>query len=207
MTSARADWCYVVDDNAAFRESLSLLVASAGYATRGFASAREFMEALDGLAPGTVLLDLRMPGIQGLDLLEESHGEFEQFAMIVISGHGDIESAVRAIKAGAIEFIEKPFEPEQVLALLEAAHETLAIKVKQSIERRDARAKINLLSPREIEVLRILLTGAPNKIVARTFDLSVRTVEMHRAHMLAKLGARSTAEALHIAMLADVAPW
>ncbi|MEO5641479.1 MAG: response regulator [Sphingomicrobium sp.] len=207
MASPGSDCCYVVDDDPAFRESLVALIGAAGFDCRGFASAREFMEALNGLSPGTVLLDLRMPGINGLDLLEGSPGAFDEFVMIVISGHGDIERAVRSIKAGAIEFIEKPFEPTQLLALLEAARDSLAVKAKGSAERRDARSKVGTLSPREVEVLRLLLTGAPNKIVARTLDLSVRTVEMHRAHMLAKLGARSTADALHSAMLAKVAPW
>ena len=199
--------CYVVDDDQPFRESIIALVSAAGYACRGFASGAEFLAAASGLSPGTVLLDLRMPGVNGLDLLEGAGEQLEQFAVVMISGHGHIERAVRSIRAGAIEFIEKPFDPEQLLALLEAANDGLALKIVQSTERREAQAKVGTLSPRELEVLRLLLTGAPNKVVARTFNLSVRTVEMHRAHMLAKLEARSTAYALHIAMLANVPPW
>lgn len=148
-----------------------------------------------------------MPGVSGLDLLEQNAVALDRFAVVILSGHGDIERAVRSIKAGAIEFIEKPFEPSDLLCLLDAVDECLTAKLAHSGERRGALVKIDALSPREFEVLRLLLKGAQNKIVARTLDLSVRTVEMHRAHMLCKLGAKTTAEALHIAMLADVAPW
>lgn len=199
--------CYVVDDDEAFRASLIALLDAAGYSARAFATTSEFLATAPALKPGIVLLDLRIPELSGLDLLERHAAALDQFAVVMVSGHGDIERAVRSIKAGAVEFIEKPFEPQQMLELLDAVGAGLAAKLAGSAERRGAEIKINSLSPREFEVLRILLKGAPNKMVARALDLSVRTVEMHRAHMLAKLGAKSTAEALHVAMLANVPPW
>jgi len=207
VASVTSCCCYVVDDDEAFRASLVALLDVAGYTARAFATTSEFLATAAALEPGIVLLDLRIPGMTGLDLLERHAAALDRFAVVMISGHGDIERAVRSIKAGAVEFIEKPFEPQQLLELLEAVGTGLAAKLAGSADRRDAEAKINSLSPREYEVLRILLKGAPNKLVARILDLSVRTVEMHRAHMLAKLGAKSTAEALHVAMLAQVAPW
>ena len=131
----------------------------------------------------------------------------ERFAVIVISGHGDIGRAVRSIKAGALDFIEKPFTSRELLDLVGAAQAALAKRSGATAERQNALDRIASLSTREGEVLRMLVAGAPNKIVARTLDLSVRTVEMHRANMLAKLGARSTAEAIHLAMLGGIVPW
>ena len=207
VTSVAPYCCYVVDDDEAFRTSVIALLEAAGRPAMPFATSAQFLETAPELEPGTVLLDLRMPGVSGLEMLEQEAGALNRFAVVMISGHGDIERAVRSIKAGAVEFIEKPFQSDQLLELLDAVGEGLTFKLARSASRRDAAIKVSSLSPRELEVLRILLKGAPNKIVARTLDLSVRTVEMHRAHMLAKLGAKSTAEALHVAMLAEVAPW
>ncbi len=207
MTSGDAGTCYVVDDDDAFRHSLVALLTSAGYACDSYDSATDFLELAPTLAPGVLLLDLRIRNLTGLDLIETHSALLERFAVVMISGHGDIERAVRSIKAGALDFIEKPFASDDLLALVEAAHHVLSRRTSEGADRRDAMTKVATLSPREAEVLRLLLAGAPNKIVARTLDLSVRTVEMHRANMLAKLGARSTAEAIHLAMLGNIVPW
>ncbi|MEO7787019.1 MAG: response regulator [Sphingomicrobium sp.] len=207
MASVSINYCYIVDDDPAFRASLVALLATAGFELREFDNADDFLAASPRLMPAPLLLDLRMAGTDGLELLERAGRDLERFAVIMISGHGDIDRAVRSIKAGAIDFLEKPFRPGDLLALLEAAQISLNTRLDRLADRRDAEARIGLLSPREREVLRLLLNGAPNKIVARTLDLSVRTVEMHRAHMLAKLSAKSTAEAIHLAMLAEVPPW
>ena len=200
-------YCYVVDDDDAFRDSLATLIDAAGYSCRAFAAVADFVNEIELLQPGVLLLDLRIPYMGGLNFLEGGTVDLDRFAIIMVSGHGDIERAVRSIKAGAIEFIEKPFETSELLNLLEAAYRDLEQRLANSSDRRDAARRVATLSPRESEVLRILLSGAPNKIVARHLDLSVRTVEMHRAHMLTKLRARTTAEALHLAMLADLKPW
>ena len=183
------------------------LLASVGYHSSGYASALEFLEVAPTVPPGVLLLDLRIPHLSGLDLLEEHMQLLERFAVIVISGHGDIGRAVRSIKAGALDFIEKPFASSELLDLAGVAQTALAKRSSAIAGRQDALDRIAGLSPREGEVLRMLVAGAPNKIVARTLDLSVRTVEMHRANMLAKLGARSTAEAIHLAMLGGIVPW
>jgi two-component system response regulator FixJ len=207
LESGETETCYVVDDDDAFRSSLIALLTSAGYSCQGYALATEFIVEAARLTPGVLLLDLRMPQLTGLDFLETHPAMLERFAVVVISGHGDIGRAVRSIKAGALEFIEKPFAGDKLLMLVKAAQHALSRRASDSADRRGAMTKVAALSPREAEVLRLLVAGAPNKIVARSLDLSVRTVEMHRANMLAKLGARSTAEAIHLAMLGDVVPW
>ena len=207
VESSETEICYVVDDDDAFRNSLLALLSSAGYSCHGYPLASDFLEVAATLRPGVLLLDLRMPQTTGLDLLESHATALERFAVVVISGHGDINRAVRSIKAGALDFLEKPFPSDELLPLVKAAHHELSRRTSATDDRRIALTRIAILSPREDEVLRLLLAGAPNKIVARTLDLSVRTVEMHRAHMLAKLGARSTAEAIHLAMLGGIVPW
>ena len=202
-----AEACCVVDDDDAFRSSLIALLTSAGYSCQGYALATDFIAEAATLAPGLLLLDLRIPQMTGLDLLESHAALLERFAVVLISGHGDIERAVRSTKAGALDFIEQPFASDDLLTLVKAAHHALTRRTIDGADRPDVTTKVASLSPREAEVLRLLVAGAPNKIVARTLDLSVRTVEMHRANMLAKLGARSTAEAIHLAMLAEIVPW
>lgn len=207
MTGVPVKYCVVVDDDDAFRNSLVALLEAAGYDCRPFGSADSFLAEIERLPAGILLLDLRMPGLGGLEMLERGDIDPTRFAVVVISGQGDIERAVRSIKAGAIEFIEKPFEAQQLLALMGAAQATFDHRAGHSAQRRAAIRKVETLSPRETEVLQLLLIGASNKVVARALDLSVRTVEMHRAHMLTKLGARSTADALRLAMLAETQPW
>lgn len=207
MTGVPVKYCVVVDDDDAFRNSLVALLEAAGYDCRPFGSADSFLAEIERLPAGILLLDLRMPGLGGLEMLERGDIDPTRLAVVVISGQGDIERAVRSIKAGAIEFIEKPFEAQQLLALMGVAQATFDHRAGHSAQRRAAIRKVETLSPRETEVLQLLLIGASNKVVARALDLSVRTVEMHRAHMLTKLGARSTADALRLAMLAETQPW
>lgn len=183
------------------------LLEAAGLSCRGFSSARTFRTAINDLDPGVVLLDLRMPEVGGIELLDQAGEELSRFAVIMLSGHGDIEQAVRAIKAGAVEFLEKPVDAATLLARIAAARRALGERIANQSERHEAAALVASLSPREHEVLRGLLSGSPNKTIARALELSVRTVEMHRARMLAKLGAKSSAEALHLAMQANVKRW
>ena len=200
-------WCFVVDDDEAFRASMLALLAGRGFSCREFSSARAFRAAIDALEPGVVLLDQRMPEAGGIELLDEAGEELARFAVIMLSGQGDIAQAVRAIKAGAVEFLEKPVDAAMLLARIVAAQRSLGERLADQSERHDAAALVDGLTPREHEVLRGLLSGSPNKTIARTLELSVRTVEMHRARMLAKLGAKSTAEAVRLAMQAKVQRW
>ena len=190
---------YVVDDDADFRRSLVMLLASAGWRVEAFASPAAFLARAPDLEPGLLLLDLNLPGQSGLALLEAGRAELERFAVVMVTGAGAIETAVRTIRAGAIDFIEKPFAPDELLARLEALESTLAESLQSRAGALEARARIERLSPRERDVLERLLGGASNKLIARALDLSPRTVEMHRARMLQKLGAGATAEALELA--------
>lgn len=207
VSLAQVEHCYVVDDDPEFCASIVALLQSVGYESSGFANAEAFLKVAALIPAGVLLLDLRIPHVSGLDLLEHHSSQVARFAVVVISGHGDIGRAVRSIKAGALDFIEKPFASNDLLELVAAAQKVLGQRTSDNADRHQAETKLAILSPREHEVLRMIVAGAPNKIVARTLDLSVRTVEMHRANMLAKLGARSTADAIHMAMLCGVMPW
>jgi two-component system response regulator FixJ len=197
---------YVLDDDSGFRKSLVLLLECAGWRTRGFASVSEFLEECPKLQPGALLLDIRMPEIGGLDLLESGEPWLVNFAVIVVSGHGDVDSVVRSLKAGAIDFIEKPFSGPDLLAMLDATYGKLLEGVDFARREMEAHKKVACLSAREMDVLAGLLAGAPYKAIGRYLGISDRTVEMYRNNMVRKLGARTTAEALHIGVLAKVKP-
>jgi two-component system response regulator FixJ len=189
---------YVVDDDAGFRGSMLMLLESAGWSAEGFASAAAFADRADALEPGILLLDLHLDGTSGLDLLEGKSAALERFAVVMVTGAGEIETAVRSIKAGAVDFIEKPFEAGELLERLDGIAKDFAVALQAKAATWDARRRVDTLSPREHDVLERLLSGASNKHIARELGLSPRTVEMHRARMLAKLGVGSTVEAMEI---------
>jgi two-component system response regulator FixJ len=189
---------YVVDDDAGFRGSMLMLLESAGWSAEGFASAAAFADRADSLEPGILLLDLHLDGTSGLDLLEGKSAALERFAVVMVTGAGEIETAVRSIKAGAVDFIEKPFEAGELLDRLEGIAKDFAVALQAKAATWDARRRVDTLSPREHDVLERLLSGASNKHIARDLGLSPRTVEMHRARMLAKLGVGGTVEAMEI---------
>lgn len=189
---------YVVDDDAGFRGSMLMLLESAGWTAQGFASAAAFAERAGELEPGILLLDLHLDGTSGLDLLENKSAALDRFAVVMVTGAGEIETAVRSIKAGAVDFIEKLFEAGELLDRLEGIAKDFAIALQAKAATWDARRRVDTLSPRERDVLERLLSGASNKHIARDLGLSPRTVEMHRARMLAKLGVASTVEAIEI---------
>ena len=195
---------YVVDDDEPFRRSLVALLESAGWKAQAFASGREFAKAAGELEPGIVLLDLNLGEGSGLDLLEREAPAFDRFAVVMMTGAGQIATAVRSIKAGAADFVEKPFDAGQLLDRLDGIAADFGVELHSKAESREARRRIGMLSPRERDVLDGLLAGASNKHIARDLQISPRTVEMHRARMVAKLGAASTAEALELGRLAGV---
>lgn len=197
---------YIVDDDNAFRESLELLLATAGWQVTGFARTADFLERCSNLEPGLLLLDLHMPGESGLELLERKLPELESFAAIVITGAGEIEIAVRSLKAGALDFVEKPFEAANLLTTLDNVHELFRNGMRNRSQSLEARRRIESLSARERDVLAGLVAGGSNKVIARNLDISARTVEMHRARMMAKLGSRSTSEAVRIALMGGMTP-
>lgn len=193
---------YVVDDEATVRRSLALLLRSDGFSVRDFDGGDAFLRAAAALPFGCVLLDLRMPGMDGLAVQREMAARGLKLPVVVVTAHGDIALAVQAMKAGACDFIEKPYDDEVILHAAEAA---LARGDEERARVRDAEeagARIAALTPRETEVLRGLVAGRSNKVIAFDLGVSPRTVELHRANMMAKLGVRSLSEAVRIALSA-----
>ena len=193
---------YVVDDESEVRRSLGFFLKAAGFLPRPFLSGRDFLAEAFELAPGCVLIDVRMPEIDGLDVIEELARRRFRLPMIVMTGHGDIATAVRAMKLGAIDFLEKPFEDGVLVQALDRGFDMLTKDVRAERDRRDAERRLEALTPRELDVLTLLANGKSNKEVAIALDLSVRTVEMHRATMFDRLDVRTLPEALKLAFRA-----
>jgi two-component system response regulator FixJ len=196
---------HVVDDDPAVRRSLGQLLYSADFECVGYESALKFLESLPGISAGCILLDLKMPEIDGLALQGQLADLGFNLPVIVITGHGDTSTAVAAMKGGAVDFIEKPFDDKHLFASIEAA---LANARPGRTDRESAEAvgRIATLSPRERQVLGALVAGRPSKAIAHDLGISIRTVEVHRARMLERLGTRRLAEAIRLAVLADLAP-
>jgi two-component system response regulator FixJ len=197
---------YIVDDDDAVRDSLSVLLESKAYTVRSFGSAPEFLAAAPSLPVGCLIADIRMPEMDGLELQQRLIERSLHFPMIVITGHGDVPLAVRAMKAGAIDFIEKPFASEAILDSLGAALSRLAAPNERDPAAVAAAAKLALLSPREREVLEGLLAGLPNKSIAYDLAISPRTIEIHRARVMDKMGARSLSELIRLTLAAGARP-
>jgi two-component system response regulator FixJ len=195
---------YVVDDDEAIRRSLSFLLKTSGYVVRLFEGGIAFLKEAADLPPGCVLLDVRMPDIDGLEVQRELRARGVMLPVVIMTGHGDIDMAVAAMKAGASDFIEKPFEKAALLGCVEAAR-TLSVAERGAGARaEDARARLNVLTERERDVLDGLVEGLPNKTIAFDLGISPRTVEIHRANLMQKLEVKSLAEALRIAFHAGV---
>jgi two-component system response regulator FixJ len=202
-----SDRCvYIVDDDEAVRDSLAVLLESRTYAVRSFASAPEFLAVASSLEVGCLIVDIRMPEMDGLELQRRLRECGFDFPMIVITGHGEVPLAVRAMRAGAVDFIEKPFTSEAILNSLDMALARLAAPREQDPTAVAAASKLALLSPREREVLEGLLAGLPNKTIAYDLAISPRTVEIHRARVMDKMGARSLSELVRLALAAGVRP-
>ncbi len=195
---------YIVGDDPAVRRSLERLLDAAGFACVAYAGAPDFLEAASGLAAGCVLLDVRMPETDGIELQALLNRLGLLLLLIIMTGHGDILTAVRAMKAGALDIIEKPFDDESLIAAIESA---LAGSPQTSRDREitEAAERIAMLSPREREVLDGLVAGRQSKMIAYDLGISVRTVDVHRARMLERLGIRRLAEAIRLAVLAGLA--
>jgi two-component system response regulator FixJ len=194
---------YVVDDDAAVRRSLERLLHSAGFVAVTYATPSAFLDTVPQLASGCLVLDVRMPGMDGLELQERLDKLRISMPVIVVTAQGDVPTAVRAMKAGAADFIEKPFTGEALLAAVEAALNKP--DRAESRETADAARRVARLSRREREVLDALVAGRPNKLIAYDLGISVRTVEVHRARMMERLGVRQLAEAIRIGLMANLA--
>lgn len=190
---------YVVDDEPTVRDSLRLLFQSVGMKVREFDSPQALLDFTEPLA-GCLITDLRMPLMNGIDLIVALRARDCRLPVIVISGHGDVKLAVRAIKAGASDFVEKPFNDQYLLDAVNAALSTATDAATGATLRAVDVERLSQLTPREHDVLRLIVTGQPNKLIARELNLSIRTVEAHRAHIMDKLEAGSIAELVSLAL-------
>ena len=190
---------HLVDDDEAVRRSAGFMLKTSGYLVHAYQSGVELLKAAGDLSSGCILLDIRMPGLDGLEVQQALHDKGISLPVIIMTGHGDISLAVRAMKAGAVDFIEKPFEKATLLSSLDEGFRRLLHKEVTGDRRKDAEVRLQALTPRERDVLDGLAQGLPNKTIAYDLGTSPRTVEIHRANMMAKLGVRSFSEALRIA--------
>lgn len=197
---------YVVDDDRNVRLMTSYMLSGAELNPHPFASGGDFLSALPDLKPGCVLLDVRMPDTDGLAVISELAARGVEWPVIFMTGHGEVPVAVEAMKLGAIDFLQKPFKEEALLACLDQGFALLEGRSEAAARRADAIARIGQLTSREREVLQGLLAGLPNKLIAERLGISLRTVEMHRGNMMDRLGVDNLAEALTLAMEAGLEP-
>jgi two-component system response regulator FixJ len=193
---------HIVDDDDAVRQSLAFLLSTAGIPVRVYESATAFVAALPKVQGGCLITDMRMPGMTGLELLAALRAKSVSMPAIVITGHGDIPLAVEAMKAGAVDFIEKPFEEEAILRAVRLAERHADMKSDRSEDAAAVAAKIAALSERERQVLDGLVAGNSNKVIAHNLGISPRTVEVYRAKLMAKMQAKSLSELVRMALLA-----
>lgn len=185
---------FIVDDDEAVRDSLSWLMQSVGLNTETFASADAFLQGFGEDRPGCLLLDIRMPGMSGLELQSVLQERGFRLPLVVISGHADVPMAVRALKAGAFDFVEKPFNDQLLLDTVQRAIEQDREQRESHAQIDEWRARLESLTPREHEVLELVVGGASNKVISHELGVSLKTVEAHRARVMDKLQAESLSQ-------------
>ena len=195
---------YVIDDDEAMRDSLNFLLDSAGYEVTLFDSALKFLDALPGLEFGCVVSDVRMPGLDGIELLKRIKAGHCTFPIVIMTGHGDVPLAVEAMKLGAVDFLEKPFEDDRLIGMIEMAIQQAEPAARSEALTQDIAARVASLSPRERQVMNGLIAGLSNKLIARDYDISPRTIEVYRANVMTKMQANSLSELVRLAMRAGL---
>jgi two-component system response regulator FixJ len=195
---------YVIDDDDAVRQSIEFLLKTVGIAVRGFESAAAFLDVLPEINSGCVVTDVRMPGMTGIELLQHTREVRPDLPVIVITGHGDVPLAVEAMKLGAADFIEKPFDDDQLITSVRGALNQGADSAKRKAEVADVHAKLAALSNRERQVLEGLVAGKANKVIAFDLGISPRTVEIYRANLMTKMAANSLSDLVRMAMVAGM---
>jgi two-component system response regulator FixJ len=194
---------HLVDDDEAIRRSVGFMLKTSGYHVRTYESGADLLKGAPHIEPGCILLDIRMPGMDGLEVQGALKEKGVTLPVIIMTGHGDVTLAVQAMKAGSVDFIEKPFEKAVLLSAIENGLERLKKSAANLDRAEEAAVRLQGLTPREREVLDGLAKGLPNKTIAYDLGISPRTVEIHRANVMSKLGVRSLSEALRIAFAAQ----
>jgi len=193
----------IIDDDEAMRESLATLLASEGLTTRSFDSADSFLRASGDKDGGCLVLDIHMPGMTGLELQAELQRRGAGLPVVMITGQGDVPKAVAALKAGAVDFLEKPYSVDSLLKAVREALDREGRRTRQERERGDLRSRLDLLSRREREVMELMVMGHPNKLIASALGISARTVENHRARVMEKMECESLPALIHLTLGQD----
>jgi two-component system response regulator FixJ len=197
---------FVVDDDPAVRGGLRFMLRAGGYSVEAFPSARAFLEDYDPRQGGCLLLDVQMPKMTGLELQQQLNIRNWRVPVIFITGHGSVSVAIAAMKAGAFDFIEKPLREDVLLESIERALHWTDRAYEERLERAALQARAALLTPREREVFELITGGEPNKVIARLLGISFRTVELHRAHIIEKLQARSLSDLIRMGIIMNSGP-
>jgi two-component system, LuxR family, response regulator FixJ len=195
---------HLVDDDEAIRRSASFMLRTSGYVVKTYVSGVEFLNSANEAEPGCILLDVRMPGMDGLEVQQALKARNVLLPVVVMTGHGDVTVAVQAMKAGAVDFIEKPFEKAALLRAIEQAFDRLEQAGRRHARAEEAKGRLAPLTSREMDVLEGLVRGHPNKTIAYDLGISPRTVEIHRANLMTKLEVASLSDALRIAFAAGL---
>jgi len=191
---------FVVDDDEAVRRGLSALLGAKGYAVETFPTAEAFLARASPNPPACLLADVRMPGMSGLELQAQLKQRGAKLPMVVITGHGDVAMAVTALKAGAVDFIEKPFDADAIVAAVEEGVRQSTAAEARGAGRAEIAERVATLTPREREVMDLVVAGQPNKVIAFRLKIAIRTVEIHRARVMEKTGARNLSELVRMAI-------
>lgn len=193
---------YVIDDDEAMRDSLNFLLGAADFDVTLFESAQQFLEVAAGVDFGCVVSDVRMPGVDGIEMLKRLKASRSTLPVLIMTGHGDVPLAVEAMKLGAIDFLEKPFEDDRLIGMVDVALKQGASGARTEAETQDIATRVASLSPRERQVMEGLVAGLSNKMIARDYDISPRTIEVYRANVMTKMQAGSLSELVRLAMRA-----
>jgi two-component system, LuxR family, response regulator FixJ len=193
---------YVIDDDEAMRDSLDFMLGTADFHVTLFESAHNFLDTLSSIEFGCVVSDVRMPGIDGIELLKRLKASPSLLPVVIMTGHGDVPLAVEAMKLGAVDFLEKPFEDDRLIGMIEAALRQAEPGAKSEAITLEIASRIAALSPRERQVMDGLIAGLSNKLIAREYDISPRTIEVYRANVMTKMQAASLSELVRLAMRA-----
>src|SRR4051812_19633855 len=193
---------YVIDDDDAMRDSLQFLLSAADFHVTLFDSAPAFLDDLSGLSFGCVVSDVRMPGVDGIELLRRLAALHSLFPVVIMTGHGDVPLAVEAMKLGAVDFLEKPFDDNLLIGMVEAGLKRAEPEARDEAVTREIATRVETLSPRERQVMDGLVAGLSNKAIAREYDISPRTIEVYRANVMTKMQAGSLSELVRLALRA-----